>query len=112
MKWSALWNSTERAISCFPWAHSVKTLTSLGKLDEKYNADLANGLGNLLSRVITLYQKIEGELDFTTDKKIIAQDEIRNKNIEDMSLGVELGDVWASIRAIDKTLERENLGKK
>ena len=83
------------------------TVITWKKLDEKYNADLANGLGNLLSRVITLYQKIEGELDFTTDKKIIAQDEIRNKNIEDMSLGVELGDVWASIRAIDKTLEKE-----
>ena len=36
--------------------------TSWEKLTEKYNADLANGIGNLSSRIITLYQKTEKNL--------------------------------------------------
>ena len=36
--------------------------TSWEKLTEKYNADLANGIGNLSSRIVTLYQKTEKNL--------------------------------------------------
>lgn len=48
--------------------------TSWEKLIEKYNADLANGIGNLVSRIVTLYQK--------TDKKLLDEEEISSRVAE------------------------------
>ncbi|HLN19057.1 MAG TPA: methionine--tRNA ligase, partial [Patescibacteria group bacterium] len=44
---------------------------TMERLIEKYNADLANGLGNLLSRVIKLYPEVDfklREIDIETEK--------------------------------------------
>jgi len=43
-----------------------------GKFDEKYNADLANGLGNLVARVSNLIEKnnLELKLKAGSDKKL------------------------------------------
>jgi len=40
------------------------------KMIEKYNADLANGLGNLTSRIIALYKKTEETFELKTYKNI------------------------------------------
>jgi len=42
---------------------------SYKKLEDRYNGDLANGLGNLVQRVATLIDsKLEGEISFDTDR--------------------------------------------
>ena len=65
------------------------------KLTEKYNADLANGLGNLLSRVITLAQK--GNFQFSIfNFQSISNDSIFNL-IKNMELGQSLDYIWKII---------------
>ncbi len=62
------------------------------KLIEKYNADLANGLGNLLSRVITLAQK--GNFQFSIlNFQSIFNDQFSNL-IRNMELGQALEYIW------------------
>lgn len=45
---------------------------SWDKLIEKYNAELANGIGNLVSRIVTLYQK--------TDKNLLQKEKFSGEN--------------------------------
>ena len=62
---------------------------------KKYNADLANGLGNLLSRVITLAQK--GNFQFSIlNFQSISNDKFSNL-INNMELGQALEYIWKII---------------
>ena len=63
------------------------------KMTEKYNADLANGLGNLLSRVITLAQNFEFRI---SNFESSSNDEM-SKLIEKMELGQALDYIWKII---------------
>lgn len=78
------------------------------KLDEKYNADLANGIGNLTSRIITLYQKIKYDFDFNKGKRDpFGDNEGLCGLIEEGNLEVELERVMKQVKILDKTLEEE-----
>jgi methionyl-tRNA synthetase len=61
------------------------------KLTEKYNADLANGLGNLLSRVVKLSTEFEYKIN-----EIQINNEFK-KLIDSMELGQALDYVWKII---------------
>ena len=68
---------------------------SYKKLKERYNGDLANGLGNLVQRVVTLIDdKMDGELIY----KKITNYELRITNyetaIEEFKLHDALGEIW------------------
>ena len=68
---------------------------SYKKLEERYNGDLANGLGNLVQRVVTLIDdKMDGELIY----KKITNYELRITNyetaIEEFKLHDALGEIW------------------
>ncbi len=72
------------------------------KFIEKYNADLANGLGNLVSRVIKLSEKLEdlpkaGLSDFPKPG-------LRDA-VEKMELGQALGYIWGIIRNANKFID-------
>ena len=71
------------------------------KFDEKYNADLANGLGNLVARTSTLLEKnkIELNLDFGTDEILIDQ---FNLEIEKKALDEALNVLWRKLREMDE----------
>jgi len=55
---------------------------TMERMISKYNADLANGLGNLTSRVITLYQKIDKEIELKEYKNPCG---FQKNDIEDFS---------------------------
>ncbi|MEA2006780.1 MAG: methionine--tRNA ligase [Patescibacteria group bacterium] len=78
------------------------------RLDEKFNADLANGIGNLISRVVTLYQKAEFQVDFEKSKREPFKD---NKELERLfSMGrfdQELKNVKSLATKLDKQIEQE-----
>lgn len=71
------------------------------RLIEKYNADLANGLGNLISRFIKLSEQAEIEpiIDFS-DAKLYDKEMMNN-----IEFGEALNSVWQKIRNLNKFID-------
>lgn len=74
------------------------------KLTEKYNADLANGLGNLVSRVVTLSAKLKAK----SEKK---KQRIKNldKLYKDFKLKEIFDEIWRYIKWADKFINDKKL---
>lgn len=70
------------------------------KLIAKYNADLADGLGNLTSRIIKLYQKIDIDKGFP-NIEIFGYE----NNFKRMDLDVILKHIWVSVRKLNQYIE-------
>jgi methionyl-tRNA synthetase len=68
------------------------------KLDAKYNADLANGLGNLTARIITLASDIEYNIPNVNIVQL-------QENIEKMSLNLSLEQIWEKVGEANKYIE-------
>jgi len=79
---------------------------SFEKFDAKYNADLANGLGNLTSRVSNLIEKNELELKLKPDqdKKLIRE---FIKSMRDFKFDEALKLLWSVLRRGDETLSEK-----
>jgi len=73
------------------------------KFTEKYNADLANGLGNLTSRVIKLAQN--SKLQIPNSKKIPKSKSQLSRLIGKMELGRAVESIWEIIREDNKYIE-------
>jgi len=76
---------------------------SWAKFDEKYNADLANGLGNLAARVSNLLEKNEImiELRKNSDEKLIKQ---CNQAMDGFHFDEALKIIWEKLRQADSRL--------
>lgn len=70
------------------------------KMVEKYNADLANGLGNLVSRVLKLSEK----LSFSKTEKFEFYEEFK-KWMAAMEFGQAIEHIWNIIREDNKYIE-------
>ncbi|MBI2057926.1 MAG: methionine--tRNA ligase [Candidatus Yanofskybacteria bacterium] len=78
---------------------------SYKKLEERYQSDLANGLGNLVQRVLTLIENsLLGEINYREnleDKKVVElikkTKESYEKNIDNFRLHEALGDVFSLV---------------
>jgi methionyl-tRNA synthetase len=72
------------------------------KLIEKYNADLANGLGNLVSRVIKLSEKCEScdAAAINPLGSLISVD-----NFEKMELDLALNSIWNEVKKLNKRID-------
>jgi methionyl-tRNA synthetase len=81
---------------------------SFARLEERYNSDLANGLGNLVSRVFTLAEKYDipspslkrGEREGDFWKKY-------DEAIADLKLHAALSLIWEKISECDIIIDRE-----
>lgn len=73
------------------------------KFNDKYNADLANGLGNLVARVSNLLEKNKLALNLRTnsDKKLIKD---YKESMESFKFDQALKLLWLKLRAADETL--------
>ncbi len=86
---------------------------SVSRFIEKYNSDLADGLGNLLARSVSLAKKKDVELD--KDKKpggevisqVSATEKKVNRLVEEYELKKALNEVWKLIHFTDKYIERK-----
>jgi methionyl-tRNA synthetase len=87
---------------------------SIKRLEERYNADLANGLGNLVSRVLALSEKsnvIASEAKQSRDntelaKKIKSTQENYQKAMAEIKFHEALESVWQLISACDEYIEK------
>ena len=82
---------------------------SIKRFEERYNADLANGLGNLVSRVLTLSEKIKpaksrGQGELT--EKIKSTQKKYQKAMEQIKLHEALESIWQLISACDEYIEK------
>ena len=82
------------------------------KFEERYNADLANGLGNLVARVITMAEKLKtkNEKRKTTTKNLKFINNIRKrykKALDEFKFNEALIAIWELIGFCDKYIEKE-----
>jgi methionyl-tRNA synthetase len=81
------------------------------KFEERYNADLANGLGNLVARVVTLVNRLNIKKEKTPDDVAIAfitePKEKYNKTLKDFKFNEALSVIWKVIGTFDRYIERE-----
>lgn len=76
---------------------------SIEKFRETYNADLANGLGNLVARVARLCEKVRvGNLKQKKgiDKEIVSY-------LKEFELDEAINVLWSKIKSVDQTLNKE-----
>lgn len=86
---------------------------SYKKLEERYNGDLANGLGNLVQRIVTLIENnLDNELIYKTDLtdasvKLKTEEVLKEykKSIESFNLHEALAKIWELISFADKYLD-------
>ncbi len=86
------------------------------KFKEKYNADLAGGIGNLVSRIITLADKnkviLEKETDLSLQRKDLKKEvekaeKARKKAMEEFKFNKAVFSIWTLIGFCDKLIEKE-----
>ena len=91
---------------------------SYKKFEERYNGDLANGLGNLVARVVTLAEKLKA---LKHEARIMNHDlseTLRNvkenyeKAMEEIRLNEALEEIWKLIHAGDRYINEEKPWKK
>lgn len=93
---------------------------SYEKFEQRYNADLASGLGNLVARVITLAGKLKTQSAKrkATIKNLKLKKEIENtwrkyrKTLDEFKFNEALIAVWDLISFCDKYIEKERLWEK
>ncbi len=82
---------------------------NMAKLEDRYNGDLANGLGNLVARVATLGEKL-GEINFDlehdfelkTKEQVAATYADYNKELDNFKFNDALAVLWRLISWADK----------
>lgn len=84
---------------------------SAERLEERYNSDLANGLGNLVSRVLTLAEKTginheSGIINHELEKEIELTQKNYRKAIEEIKFNEVLEIIWKLISVCDEYIEK------
>jgi methionyl-tRNA synthetase len=78
------------------------------KFEERYSADLAKGLGNLLARVLTLAKNIEPRFDNKgLGEEIQKAKRSRNELLDDFKFNEALAVIWELVAFCDKYIEKE-----
>ena len=78
---------------------------TIKRFEEVYNADLANGIGNLVSRVAVMINKyFDGNVPAASQKSSL---ELRNKNLDNFQIDIYMKNLWKLISEMDSVIEKE-----
>jgi len=81
---------------------------SFTRLEERYNSDLANGLGNLVSRVLAMAEKyFDGAAPDESKGDMSEFWKNYEKSIEDLKLHNALNLIWKEIAVCDEIVDKE-----
>ena len=87
-----------------PWTEDVDI--NLEKIKEIYNADLANGLGNLIARVARLCENSKFEFPIKARHNLIPTGEFE-KYIKTLQPNEALAHLWTEITVLDQHINKE-----
>jgi len=79
-------------LSNFPYKDDADVTWDM--LDEKYNADLANGIGNTVSRIAKLAENSDVEFSVIENSFDL--------NIKNFRVDIALRDIWKKLKSLDK----------
>lgn len=77
---------------------------SWDRATEKYNADLANGLGNLISRVLKLCERLPEKFSVTTNENVPIE---YQKHIEQFEFSQTLAHIWERVHKANEYLSQQ-----
>ncbi|MBU3896224.1 class I tRNA ligase family protein [Patescibacteria group bacterium] len=83
---------------------------TIEKFEERYNADLAGGIGNLLSRVLTVAEKIDSKndkLDPDIQKEIKAVKDKYHASFKEYKITEAIKAIWELISYCDRYIEQQ-----
>lgn len=84
---------------------------SVARFDERYNADLANGLGNLVARVFAMASQEEIEIDYDEDSEFKKQVAKTWKDCEELMTNFKFNEalvvIWGLISFCDKYVDEK-----
>ena len=79
---------------------------------ETYNANLANGLGNLVSRVMKMAMTYGVELSDTEKETTYYESGKVYESLDKFNLQREMDDIWMSIKSLDQSIQEKEPFKK
>ena len=82
---------------------------SIKRLEERYNSDLANGLGNLVSRVLTLSEKVKAKKNKANKEFNLKIESVQKKYkeaMEEIKPNEALESIWQLISFCDENIEK------
>ncbi len=83
---------------------------SESKFKQRYNSDLASGIGNLTARIVTLSKKISNTSDCEISQEVLQEIEKTTKKIDDSLIKFKfnfcLSEIWNLIKFTDQYIDK------
>lgn len=77
---------------------------TMERFKEAYNANLANGLGNLTSRILTMAENyIEGR----AFRSVVVNSQLQDTDLDNFDIKKYMDKIWLRIQNVDKTIQEQ-----
>ena len=100
----------------FVFLHEVPTLgdgdITMEQIKNIYNAHIANGLGNTVSRIMTMVEKYKEEIiNISKNKFDVLGENLSNDDIDNFRFKESLVDIFTDIKVLEQTIQKDEVFK-